>query len=252
MEIHDWEENCLLLLSEMHSGNEQKWSKGKAQLYLLVLRSLGEQASRAAVERAVLTEEWRPSPAALRDIAANLASPLPTENVIWVELWHRMIHVAYGPPPWSHPMLEDIAEGLGGFSFLYQNYWPDTDAFRLEALQRRCQEVYRECAAKWRETVADQLGLPPVLREPRYFPQWQTFVAPKSLPYTSEEPRPITPQEFQNAIPSEKMRERFRQLRGLPHPPSGKATVEHVGLSPEKREEIEAELQARKRVRTEP
>lgn len=206
--LAEWEENCLLLLSEMNAGAEQRWSKGKAQIYRVILQELGEQASRAAVTQAIKTEEWRPSAARLREIALTVASPLPPVGALWTEFWHKAIHAGYRTARWTHPVLETIAANLGGWRHIYGNYWPDSDPHRVEALRRRFDAAYLECAAQWREAVAAQLTLPPASRNPRFFPAAKTFTPPPSLPPGNQEGTA----SLADREPAEKVREQLAAM----------------------------------------
>lgn len=250
VEIQDWEKTCLLLLGEMHAGAEQKWSKGKAELYLVVLRSLGKEWSVKAVQRAILTEEWRPSPARLREIAATLASPMPPCEPLWGELWHKCVHQGYDAPRWTHPILEDIAAGLGGWRFLRGQVWPDTEPRQIEALHRRFEQAYQSCAAAWQEAVAEQLPLPAPAREPRYRIGEKAsaiFTPPKSLP-PGEDRLPALPTlaEIEAQMPAHIAVEFPALRRHLKRLDAPKETAQRSsGLDAETRREIEAELAAR-------
>lgn len=183
----DWEKQYLAMLSEMATGVSNTWTKGKMQIYLMVLRSLGEEAARRTVNYAVMNCKWRPEPAELREIAAKLYSPLPPVGEMWRECWHKAITQGYDRPQWSHPAIGDIVTAIGGWRYLRSVCWLDSDARFREGLQRRFETAYTERAESWWKQVADQLQFPPEERDPHYFPAYEVFNPPALLPPASEE-----------------------------------------------------------------
>lgn len=181
-----WERECLTFLSEMATGAANSWNKGKADMYRLILRSLGEDASRRAVQYAVMNCRWRPEPAELREIAASLYSPLPPVGELWRECWHKAITQGYEKPHWSHPVLKDLVYALGGWKYLRSVCWYDSEQRFRESLQRRFEMAYQERKESWWKAVADQLGIQKEERDPHYFPHYAVFDPPALLPAEAE------------------------------------------------------------------
>lgn len=195
--ITEWQKECLSLLAEMRSDNT--WTRGKAQIYAYILENLGEQASRRSVQWAIENTRWRPEPAELREIAANLYSPLPPPGELWRELWYKATTQGYDRPRWSHPILEDLVDDLGGWKHLRSICWPDSDPGFQGALQRRFDQAYEAARQDWWRAVADQLSLPPAERDPRYFPTCRRWLPPAEVTGNTD---PIR----------EEVRERLREL----------------------------------------
>jgi hypothetical protein len=203
MQLKPWERECLTVLGEMATGSENAWNKGKSDIYLRVLQSLGEEASRRAVQWAVLNEEWRPAPAKLRKIAANLYSPIPPVGQLWTEMWNKAISTDHRD--WTHPILRDLTKALGGYRYLRSVCWGDSDPRFKDNLQRRFEEAYREQAEIWWQTVADQLCLPAAERDPHYFPAKRHAFQPPKLIAPASEKEVIPP-------PISEIKERLREL----------------------------------------
>lgn len=187
---------CLALLSTMPAGASQRWDDAARQVYGLVLRRLDDATARAAVEHAVLSEAWRPSAARLLEIAAERASRIPdaeetcaeivrlmkpgscAEPIVWDEAkntWrpphpgetpttHLRVSV---PRCYSHPVVARVVEYLGGWSAVADGECSDA------SLHRRVVEAHASVSQRWREQVLEQLTLPAVERDARYFPEWR-------------------------------------------------------------------------------
>lgn len=206
-----WVEECISILSTMNSANAQAFGEAHALTYALILSELGAEAGRAACVQAIKTLKWRPSPAELREIAANLVSPLPAPCVLWGEFWHKAIHQNYATPAFTHPLLDAITVQLGGWRHIRSNYWPDSHPAHIDALRSRFDAIYAQCSEAWREAVCAQLAFPAPERDPRYFPHYVAFNAPKSLP-SGEDFAPLPPlsELMQDAPPEVKAK-----LKGL-------------------------------------
>lgn len=191
MELTDWEKRCLASLSELATGAGNAWSHGKAQLYLAVLRNLGEEASKRATEYAILNCEWRPEPARLREIAANLYSPLPPVGACWREVWDKAITAGYTDPRWTHPVIEDLVAAVGGWSHLRNTCWPDTPDRTRDQMRYQFEQAYKDRAGTWWKAVADQLQFPPQERDPHLFPNARPYVPMKLEPADTGAPKAL-------------------------------------------------------------
>lgn len=129
MEIETWQAECLALIEAMPST--QEFGVAHRQLYGFVLRHLGEDLSRAAVQEAALTCRWRPSPAELRELAVHQAVPLPDASEVIAEIagllesvgLYGVVHPENprvrlpGAPPMS-PLATEVVRRLGGWERL--------------------------------------------------------------------------------------------------------------------------------------
>ena len=162
----DWQSYCLALLSEMNST--QKWISATTQLYDVVLEALGEEWSVKAVKHAVLTEQWRPAPAQLRQIAAQLASPVPNEGDCFAEFW-QAVQYSQPRPEWSHAIIGEVVRRLGGWK-----YFRDLRPHLIDRGDPRAQwfsrfmDAWKVCATEWTEEVSQQLAISPEVRDPKY------------------------------------------------------------------------------------
>lgn len=207
-----WIEECLVLLEMMNSSNAQTFGAAHAKAYGLILCELGEEASRTAVTRALKTLRWRPSPAEIREIAADLASPLPPVGLLWQEFWHKAITDGYARPDWTHPILDDMAAQMGGWQSVRETSWPDSHPAHVDAQRIRFEAIYAQVLGQWREAVCEQLSLPRASRDPRYFPARRDFVAPKLLPPSGDyAPLPSFSELIENA--PEDIRQKLTALR---------------------------------------
>jgi hypothetical protein len=196
----------------MNSSNAQVFGAAHTTAYSLILSELGEEASRVAVNKAIKTLRWRPSPAELREMAAQLVSPLPSVGILWAEFWHKAIHTGYTVPGWTHPILSDLAAELGGWQGVRETSWPESHPAHVDALRSRFEAVYGTCSTAWRESVCEQLAFPRAERDPRYFPDYRPFVAPKSLPPGDAHETFPTLSEIEVDAPDD-MKERIARLR---------------------------------------
>jgi hypothetical protein len=154
----------------MNAGKEQSWdanASGLRQVYALVLKPLDDKIGTRAVEYAVLHEEWRPSPARIRQLAAQLASPLPNEGDCFAQFWEA-VRYSHDDPQWFHPIIADVVRRLGGwesFRTLHPHY---SDVDLRSIWFARFMDAWPVCSAEWTENVGQQLSLPADARDPKY------------------------------------------------------------------------------------
>jgi hypothetical protein len=207
----DWQVGCMALLMGMHSG--QEWSPMQTHVYALVLSSIGEEYSRAAVTHAVLNLKWRPAPAELRQIAARLASPAPTADEAFAEIVDRANRDGFyakpdpenpnvrlaGPPPFSHPLVAQMVPLCGGWEHICNGA-----AGMDMGLKKQVIGAYPAIVEKWEQEVAQQLSLAPAQRNPKYFKPRKPYVpftpeiegeARLALPPAPEKRQEIDPKE---------------------------------------------------------
>lgn len=180
-----WQAQCMALLMGMNSG--QEWQPAHTQVYDLVLRAIGPEYGPQAVEWAVLNEQWRPSPARLRQIAARLASPYPDAESAYAEILHKAqtvglygqavpgrpnIHLA-GSPAFSHPVVARVIAFCGGWESVCTG-----EANMAEGLKKQVRGAHESIAGQWEQAVSQQLALPEDRRDRRYFPRWTPYLLP--------------------------------------------------------------------------
>jgi hypothetical protein len=177
--VDNWIEDCLILLEMMNSSNAQVFGAAHTTAYSLILSELGE---------------------------------VPSVGILWAEFWHKAIHTGYTVPGWTHPILSDLAAELGGWQGVRETSWPESHPAHVDALRSRFEAVYGTCSTAWRESVCEQLAFPRAERDPRYFPDYRPFVAPKSLPPGDAHETFPTLSEIEVDAPDD-MKERIARLR---------------------------------------
>lgn len=193
---------CRTLLRLMPST--QPWEDGHRTLYDMVLRNMTDEEGRSAVEFAAEHESWRPAPARLREIAVNLASPLPDADACYDEIAHLAETVGLygaclperpsirvpGPPTFSHPIVARIVNYCGGWAMICSG-----EANMAEGLRKQVRSSWESVARDWRERVGVALKLPPAQRDPTLFGPFQPYRLPvgwapmAELPATDELPQ---------------------------------------------------------------
>lgn len=255
---------CFTLLSTMACGREQEWSDRLRPVYALALRNLDDDTGKRAVEYAVLHETWRPAPARLLEIAAEIASPIPDAEAVYGEIARKVqTEGVYarphpdrpsikleGPPPFSHPIVERIVHYCGGWPMICNG-----ESNFAEGLKKQVRGAHDSVSAEWREKVKRQLTLPAVQRDRRMFPQWKPFALPEDwtpeyqLP-AIEPPRFDIPDasELPPAIRSQIAAIAAKRMFPPPSAPNrvpGKSRMSKPeDLTADDRQRIEAELQA--------
>jgi hypothetical protein len=177
--IHD---NLLDMLAAMPAGAAQdaKWPE-VSKLYSVVLIRLQDCEATAAVEWAVTHESWRPAPARLFEIAAELASPIPDCEQAYVEIVSGAQQGVYcrphperpsiklaGPPDFSHPIIAQIVKYCGGWEMICSGA-----ANLSEGLKKQIRGAHESVSRQWMEEVKAQLVRPIEGRDRRYFPVYQ-------------------------------------------------------------------------------
>lgn len=170
MNKDQWSAICRSL-EAMPSGRDANTSWAQAQaLYAMVLGALDYEVVQAAVLEAASHDEWRPSPARLRSIAAEMAEPLPGAERVHAEIVEGMERFGLygrpdpghpdcylaGEPEWSHPIVGVVVRWCGGWEHLCT-----VDRAGREPLTKEVSRVYGEVARQWMEHTAAQLALPP-------------------------------------------------------------------------------------------
>lgn len=158
-------------IEAMPAGRDQNAGWQEAQrVYAMVLGGLDYETVRAAVVWAAAHEDWRPSAARLRALAAEVADPLPGAERVYGEVLGAIqrwgLHARpvegqpgcyqAGEPEWSHPIAGVVVVWCGGWEHLCT-----VDRAGKEPLSKEVARVYAAVARQWSEHVAQQLAFPP-------------------------------------------------------------------------------------------
>lgn len=178
----------------MNCGKDQQWGDRHRPVYAIALRRLTDGEGKAAVRWAVLHEEWRPTPARLLEIAADVASPVPDSEMAYSEIItlaqsegkYAMPHPdnpnikIEGPPRFSHPLIAQVVSYCGGWDLICSG-----EANMQEGLKKQVRGAHESIADQWTEQVKVQLALPPGKRDQRYFPAWKpiALLPPAEVPF---------------------------------------------------------------------
>lgn len=246
---------CFTLLSVMNCGREQPWDEAHKDLYELLFERIGsDEEALSAVQWAALHEEWRPSPARLLAIASEQASPIPDAEQCYAEIIIQAQNVGIygkpdpnnpnirlaGPPPFSHPVVGQIAAYCGGWEFICSG-----EANMQEGLRKQVRGAHESVGRQWFEEVGRQLLLAPAARNRRYFPQRKMFAIPPD--WTGSEgglPMLLPPKEEREEHPvmPSKLRELIAGIKALPAPEPKKRFA--GCLTAEQRKAAELELRS--------
>lgn len=156
---------CLEMLAGMQSP-AQKWTEAVGSLYILAMQGWADDIAVQAVRHAALTEQYRPSPAVLRQIAARLVAPVPPAAALRAEV--RDLLVRHGGArahlaPTSHPVVALLADELGG--------WRVLGRMETAQIDQAFPGAYQRAVAEFEAKAADELlALPPRERAARLAP----------------------------------------------------------------------------------
>ena len=143
---------CLEILAGMLSPT-QVWTEPTGQLFAYVMQNWSDDIALDAVRHAATHEQFRPSPATLRQIAARLsaesASPLPSLSQVRSEV-RRLI--AYhgeraGKAAHSHPIIAAVVEEFGDWYSLGRMSSDEVDNGFAGAYDRAVKHLHDEIAA---------------------------------------------------------------------------------------------------------
>ncbi len=170
------------------TGADRRWDDGEDSKYFRgLVRYWDTELLRDVTARIEFHEEWRPDAARLFAIAADIASPLPTEGRLWEELLFRSSVLEPAryeqtaadryrkivlPEPWSHPILAVIAAEMGGMPFLRGLGLESETAYTLSQWRDRFHFAFERAAAAWRGAVVDDLRRPRTDRDPKRFARY--------------------------------------------------------------------------------
>lgn len=175
---------CLAILRAMPHGREQEWTDALRPLYIMAIKPMQDKEGKDACGWAALNEEWRPSPARLRQIASRLASPYPDSELAYSELIEKAQTIGLygkpipgrpncfteGPPDMSHPIVGEIVAYCGGWEMICSG-----EAQMQEGLKKQIRTAHEAAASRWERDVTAQLCLPTADRDLRFFPPYKEY-----------------------------------------------------------------------------
>lgn len=107
---------------------------GRIKVYQDMLSDLDAPALKAAVRQHIAVSKWPPTVAELREGCADLTRPaLPAWSDAWGEVLEAIRRVGYlGQPSFSHPLIAQAVQGLGGWKLLCQMEISETATQRAQ------------------------------------------------------------------------------------------------------------------------
>jgi hypothetical protein len=96
------------------------WTDASFDGYLVALGDLPLEAVQRAVVEALRTESKMPAPADLRrSVLAHMVEEIPDADRAWNEVRRAFgTHGRSRVPEWSHPIIQDVVDALGGWGRL--------------------------------------------------------------------------------------------------------------------------------------
>lgn len=172
----------LNVLSEAYPTFEL--TKGRISIYCEMLSDLPLDTLTAAVRQHIAVNKWPPTVAELREACSYLTRPaLPTWADAWDEVLTAIRRVGYmGQPSFSHPLIKQTVQGMGGWKVMCQMEISKTDTWRAQFRDTFSAYASRETRAAdllpAARAIAAQHGALPSPAEP----------APHALPAPVEPP----------------------------------------------------------------
>jgi hypothetical protein len=164
-----WLARALAVLAGWQTGDGNAWRDDRhVGPYTLVLRRMGEQMTRAAMDHAILRNTWRPSPAELARIGVTLSCDAPSAGPAFDEFWCS-VAAAVRTPIWSHPLIAEIPAALGSADWAYwRTLRPHLADRDLRSIYwTRFVPIWTELTNAWRDDAIDALGRPETEWAPR-------------------------------------------------------------------------------------
>ena len=158
----------------------------RVSIYVKLLADLDAEALIAATQQHIATSKFPPTVAELREACASLTRPaLPAWADAWGEVLEAIRRVGYlGQPSFSHPLITQAVQGMGGWKLLCAMEISETATQRAQF-----RDVYNAYASRATATAnllpdvraaAERNGVLPAPVE----------AAPPALPAPSEPARP--------------------------------------------------------------
>lgn len=122
----------LRAISGAYSGFEL--TDDRVKIYVKLLVDLDADALIAATQQHIATNKFPPTVAELREACSYLTRPaLPTWADAWDEVLTAIRRVGYmGQPSFSHPLIEQTVQGMGGWKVMCQMEISETATWRAQ------------------------------------------------------------------------------------------------------------------------
>lgn len=141
--------------------------KERVALFVEMLSDLDTDALKAAIRQHIAVSKWPPTIAELRDMCATITRPaLPAWSDAWEETLDKIRTVgSYGSPAFSHPLIRQTVQGMGGWQTMCQMEIGETATWRAQF-----RDIYTVYATRATQTanllpsvraVAEQYGALP-------------------------------------------------------------------------------------------
>lgn len=159
--------------------------KERVALFVDMLSDLDTDALKAAVRQHIAVSKWPPTVAELRDMCVTISRPaLPTWSDAWEETLGKIRTVgSYGSPSFSHPLIHQTVQGMGGWQLMCQMEIGETATWRAQF-----RDIYNAYAT--RATQAANL-LPAVRAVAERYGALPPTAPPLALP-DPEQPRRVS------------------------------------------------------------
>lgn len=106
----------------------------RVSIYVKLLADLDNDALTAATQQHIATSKFPPTVAELREACSFLTRPaLPSWSDAWAEVLDCIRRVGYlGQPSFSHPLIAQAVQGLGGWQTMCQMEISETATWRAQ------------------------------------------------------------------------------------------------------------------------
>lgn len=137
---------ALKALKVLCIAHDVELKQDRINVYCNALEDLSDDVLMESAERLVRISKWFPKPAEIREEAtlSMVGGILPTAAAAWGEVVEQIRAIgASEAPKWSHEIIKQVVQEVGGWTNLCKSTRPDADrtrflaAFNLAALQIR-------------------------------------------------------------------------------------------------------------------
>lgn len=108
--------------------------KERVALFVEMLSDLDTDALKAAIRQHIAVSKWPPTVAELREMCISISRPaLPAWSDAWEETLDKIRTVgSYGSPAFSHPLIRQTVQGMGGWQTMCQMEIEETATWRAQ------------------------------------------------------------------------------------------------------------------------
>ena len=157
------------MLQTMNSSVGNTWTEASRLGYEIALKGFDDELIFEVAKHAVKNCTWRPAPAELLEMAANIASPLPNENEVFNTISNcLMMGTGYA----------DVSEFVSNVVCAIGGWWHLAHVIETQFLKSAISKSYKIEREMWEQLVKIQLFLPAHERSLKYFPVPSSHLAP--------------------------------------------------------------------------